>query len=219
MGIQGWGTTPGQIDLDSGAYPTFGLNYFMRGLPGAGPLLYAYVPTGLSAYVLPLSCVSANAPAIASMAVTDQAGAALSDGATVFLGDAVTVTTSINPPTSVQPLTGFGWNFDFDFHAGVASEDNGGTASPRIHAPDNATLGSPASPPNQITVVGPCDPQVAGTAPGSGSGCWNSVTTNGAFAGGTPDFPTGTRDRYEGRSSSPSRRTTRSAARAQARSL
>src|SRR5512143_1030284 len=131
--VQGWGTTPTPIqpDIDSNSYPTFGLNYFMRGLPGTGNLLYAYVPTGLSAYVLPLSCVSSNAPAVTSMAVTNQAGASLSDGATVFLGDTVTITPSINPPTSVQPLTGFGWNFDFDFHAGVATEDNGSAATLR----------------------------------------------------------------------------------------
>jgi PKD repeat protein len=184
---QGWGTTPSQFDINSSSYPSFGLNYFMRGLPGAGPLLYAYVPTGLSAYVLPMSCVS-NAPAIASMAVTDQAGTPLADGATVFLGDAITIAPTVNPPTSLQPLTGFGWNFDFDFHSGVASEDNGTTSSPRLHAPDNATLGSPATPPAVITLVGPCDPQVAGTSPGGGTGCWASVTGNAAFAGGTADF-------------------------------
>ncbi|MDL2717724.1 MAG: hypothetical protein PT977_08220, partial [Acidobacteriota bacterium] len=186
--VQGWGTAPGQIDLDSNTYPTFALNNSMRGLAGAGTSLYAYVPTGNSAYMLPLSCISANAPANASMAVTNQAGASLADGATVFLGDQITIAPSINPPTNVQALTGFGWNFDFDFHSGVAYDDNGAVASPRIKAPDNSALGSPALPPPAITIVGPCDPQVGGTSPGSGTGCWNSVKNNAAFAGGAADF-------------------------------
>ncbi|MEO8586083.1 MAG: PKD domain-containing protein, partial [Acidobacteriota bacterium] len=186
--VQGWGTAPGQIDLDSNTYPTFALNNSMRGLAGAGTSLYAYVPTGNSAYMLPLSCISPNAPANASMAVTNQAGASLADGATVFLGDQITIVPSINPPTNVQALTGFGWNFDFDFHAGAAYDDNGAVASPRIKAPDNLALGSPLLPPPLITVVGPCDPQVGGTSPGSGTGCWSSVKNNAAFAGGAADF-------------------------------
>ncbi len=150
--------------------------------------VYMYVPTTVSAYVIPMSCVSINSPAVTSMTVANQAGAALNSGDSVFLGDEITITPSLRPAPVNQPLTGFGWNFDFDFHAGALSEDNGATVSPRIKAPDNGALANPATPPSLITVVGPCDPQVGGTTPGNGSGCWTSVTTNGAFAGGTSDF-------------------------------
>jgi PKD repeat protein len=82
-------------------------------------------------------------------------------------------------------LAALGWNFDFDFHAGTAFDDNGPGAFPRLKAPDNAAVGSPSSPPATFTVVGPCDYQ-AGGDPLSGHLCWNSVTTNGASGG--PDF-------------------------------
>ena len=81
-----------------------------------------------------------------------------------------------------------GWNFDFDFHAGAPSEDSGGAAFPRLKAPDNGVFGNPTAPPVAFTLVGPCDPNVGGAAPGSGAGCWASVKSNGAFAGGAPDY-------------------------------
>ncbi len=69
--------------------------------------VYAYVPTTASAYVIPMSCVSINAPAVASMSVVNQAtGAALANGDTVFLGDQVTITPSVNPSPASQPLVG-----------------------------------------------------------------------------------------------------------------
>ena len=92
------------------------------------------------------------------MTVVNQAGTPLNNGDTVFLGDQVTITPSVNPSPANQPLTGFGWNFDFDFHA---SEDNGAAASPRLKAPDTTAFGS-QSPPAPITVVGPCDPRAGG---------------------------------------------------------
>ncbi len=143
--------------------------------------VYAYVPTTASAYVIPMSCVSINA--VASMAVADQAGTPLNNGDTVFVGDQVTITPSVSPSPAIRPLTGFGWNFDFDFHVGSAYDDGGAGTSPRLRAPDNGALGNPPTPPALITVIGPCDPQVGGTSPGSGAGCWTSVTTNGAFGG------------------------------------
>ncbi|MFI5120579.1 MAG: hypothetical protein ACHQM4_09210, partial [Thermoanaerobaculia bacterium] len=172
---------PGAFDIPTSLYGNFSVGQPMRGF-SIGHSVYAYLPTGTSAYVIPMFCVSVNAPAFSFMAVA-QAGAPLASGDTVFVGDQVTITPTINPPPASQPLTGFGWNFDFDFHTGAPYDDGGVGTSPRIRAPDNAALGSPPAPPALITVVGPCDPQVGGTSPGSGSGCWNSVTTNGAFGG------------------------------------
>ena len=151
--------------------------------------VYAYVPTTVSAYVIPMSCVSQNAPAVASMTVANQAGA-LNSGDTVFLGDQITITPRVNPSPSGQPLTGFRWNFDFDFHTGTAYDDFclvTPCTSPRLKAPDNAAFGNgdQPHPPDLITVVGPCDYQ-AGGDPLSGNRCWESVTTNGASGG--PDF-------------------------------
>ncbi len=57
---------PGQFDVDPATYPLFALKSTMRGLAGPGTALYGYVPTSNSAFVLPMSCVSSNAPAIAS---------------------------------------------------------------------------------------------------------------------------------------------------------
>ncbi|MCM3875689.1 MAG: hypothetical protein NEA02_04645, partial [Thermoanaerobaculia bacterium] len=179
---------PGAFDIPTNLYSNFSTGQPMRGFAAAPPSnsLYAYLPTGLSAYMIPMTCVSQNAPAVGFMSVTNQAGAPLANNDTVFLGDLVTITPSVSPSPSSQPLTGFGWNFDFDFHAGAASDDFGAGSSPRVKAPDNGAIGSPPAPPAAITVVGPCDYQVGGTDPGSGAGCWTSVTTNSAFGG--PDF-------------------------------
>ena len=182
--VAAWGSVaPGVIDIPTSVTP----GHQMRGFAAAtGNLLYAYLPTGPTAWVIPMSCFSVNAPAVASMSVVDQAGVSLNNNDTVFLGDQVTITPIINPAPASQPLTGFLWNFDFDFHAGAPSEDNGAGASPRIKARDNGAFGNPAAPPDQITVIGPCDFQMPGVSPSSGAGCWNSVTGNGAFGG--PDF-------------------------------
>jgi hypothetical protein len=173
------------------SFPVSGAGFALPGqIAGFGVAgtnsVYAYVPTTVSAYMIPMSCVSINA--VASMAVADQAGTPLNNGDTVFVGDLVTITPSVSPSPAIRPLTGFGgagpgWNFDFDFHASGAYDDGGAGASPRLRAPDNGALGNPSAPPALITVVGPCDPQVGGTSPGSGAGCWTSVTTNGAFGG------------------------------------
>ncbi len=184
-------TAAGWASVPPGSFPVSGSGFALRGqMSGFGVAgtsnVYAYLPTTTTAYVIPMACVSQNAPAVAAMSAVNQAGTPLNSGDTVFLGERVTITPAINPLPVNQPLTGFGWNFDFDFHAGAASEDNGAVASPRIKAADNGAFGNPAAPPAQITVVGPCDYRVGGTDPNSGAGCWRSVTTNGAFGG--PDF-------------------------------
>jgi hypothetical protein len=182
-------TAAAWASVPPGSFPVSGPGFALP-TPTAGfadassSAVYAYVSTTVSAYVIPMSCVSQNAPAVASMTVVNQAGAPLNNNDTVFLGDQVTITPSINPSPALQPLTRFGWNFDFDFHAGAASEDAGVGNWARLKAPD--VFGSQASLPTPIPIVGPCDPQVGGTTPGSGTGCWTSVTTNGAFGG--PDF-------------------------------
>jgi hypothetical protein len=83
----------------------FYLPKMMAGFGGAGNSVYAYVPATQTAWVIPMTCVSQNAPAVASMTVANQAGAALANGATVFLGDQITITPSISPSPQTQPLT------------------------------------------------------------------------------------------------------------------
>ncbi|MCM3874989.1 MAG: PKD domain-containing protein [Thermoanaerobaculia bacterium] len=187
---------PGAFDIPTNIYSNFSPGQPMRGFAAAPPSnsLYAYLPTGSSAYVIPMSCVSVNAPAAAIVGplfVNDVTPVkSCEEGTlaecTVFLGDRVSGTLAVLPPPVLQPVTG--WNFDFDFHAGVSSEDSGGSAFPRLRAPDNGAFGNPSAPPGSFTLVGPCDPNVGGASPSSGAGCWASVTANAAFAGGAPDF-------------------------------
>jgi PKD repeat protein len=184
---------PGVFDIPASLYSNFSPGQPMRGFSN-GVSVYAYLPTGASAYVIPMTCVSVNAPAAAivgPLLVNDatpvtscETGTAAE--CTVFLGDKVSGTLAVLPSPSAQPVTG--WNFDFDFHAGVVSEDSGGLTFPRLRAPDNGAFGNPSTPPASFTLVGPCDPNVGGASPGSGAGCWASVKGNAAFAGGVPDF-------------------------------
>ncbi|HEX7680025.1 MAG TPA: hypothetical protein VF713_17985, partial [Thermoanaerobaculia bacterium] len=108
----------------------------MSGFAGTGSSAYLYVPSSQTAWVIPMTCVPQNAPAVASMTVANQAGATLTNGDTVFVGDQISITPSVSPSPATQPLAGFGWNFDFDFHP---SEDRG--TSPHIGSPDNAAFG------------------------------------------------------------------------------
>ncbi|MFI5197442.1 MAG: PKD domain-containing protein, partial [Thermoanaerobaculia bacterium] len=186
--VSSFGSTPGAIDFDPSAYAFFSTGHPMRGFASSDGTVNAYMGMGNTAYALTLSCHSTSSPAAADMTVTNGA-TQLADGATVFLGDTITIKPVVNPPAAVKPITS--WDFDFDFHAGVASEDNGTSATPRLRAPDNSALGGGSTPPSSVTLVGPCDPNISGTTPGSGAGCWNSVMQNSAFAGGSPDF-TGT---------------------------
>jgi PKD repeat protein len=148
--------------------------------------IYAYVPGSITGWIVPMSCVSLNAPATPSLAVSSYGQTLVSGGAPVFMGDEVDITATVNPSPGIQPLTDWGYNFDFDFHAGNPVEDN--VTSPRIKIFDNAAFGSPPAPPvTAIRLIGPCDPSVlGGVTPGSGAGCWSSVKSNSASGG--PDF-------------------------------
>ncbi len=175
---------PGTIDVDPASYSGFGTGYPMAGL-AASNKLYLYVPSGQAGWVVPTTCVSSNSPAVSSLSASAY-GSPLASGATVFLGDQINITAAVNPTpvgSQGQPLTGFGWNFDFDFHSGNGTEDAG--ATPRIKNNDNSVFGSPVNPPPTITLNGPCDPK-AGGDPAGGAGCWTSVKTNAAAGG--PDF-------------------------------
>ena len=177
--VSSWSSsTFGVIDLtSSGITPAA-----IKGQAGSGNSVYTYVATGSRAYAIPLTCIAGNAPATSSLQVSAY-GSTLVDGATVFLGDTVTIAPTVVPSPSATPLSGFGWNFDFDFHAGNAADDRG--TSPRILNPDNGQLGNTQNPPASVTLVGPCDP-TAGGVPASGVGCWNAVKNNAATGG--PDF-------------------------------
>ncbi len=156
---------------------------------GSGNAVYVYLPTGPAAFVILLACQPVNVPVFSSLLVTNASagGAAVSDGETVFASEQLTIAPTVIPAPAYTPLSS--WRFDFDFHAGNASEDAG--ALPRIRNPDNAVFGSPAAPPAQATLVGPCDPeQATGGDPNGGAGCWASVRTNTGIYGG-PDW-TGT---------------------------
>src|ERR1019366_5424107 len=101
--------------------------------------IYAYAPRGITGWVVPMSCVSQNAPATSNLAVSSYGQTLTSGGAPVFVGDKVDITAGVNPSPVIQPLTNWGYHFDFDFHASSV-EDNG--TSPRIKIPDNAAFSS-----------------------------------------------------------------------------
>ncbi len=149
-------------------------------LAGTGNSVYQYLPTGPRAFVVPLTCQPVNAPAASSFTVTN-AGVAVADGGTAFLGDTLTIVPTVVPSPASKPLSD--WRFDFDFHAGNAVEDAG--TQPRIKNLDNDQFGSPATPPATVSFTGPCDPRNGGV-PASGAGCWSSVKSNAAVGG--PDF-------------------------------
>jgi PKD repeat protein len=181
--VSSFGSTPGAIDFDPGVYSFFGTGYPMRGFASSDGTVNAYMATDATAYALSLSCRSSISKAAADMTVTNGA-TQLADGATVFLGDTIAITPTVSPSGASQAITS--WGFDFDFHAGAAFDDNGASVTPRLKVPDLS--GSGTTPPDRVTLVGPCDPNVAGTDPGSGVGCWASVKANSVFAGGSPDF-------------------------------
>ncbi len=149
-------------------------------LAGTGTNVYQYLPTGTRAFVVPLTCQPVNAPAASSFLVTN-AGVAVADGGTAFLGDTLTIVPTVVPSPASKPLSD--WRFDFDFHAGNPVEDAG--TMPRIKNLDNDQFGSPATPPATVSFTGPCDPRNGGV-PASGAGCWTSVLGNTAVGG--PDF-------------------------------
>ncbi len=179
----GW-ATPSSAQVSASGFTSLAASS-AAALAGAGNSVYVYLPTGPAAFVVPLTCAPVNAPAVSGLTVTNASagGASVSDGATVFAGDQLTIVPTVIPSPASKPVSS--WGFDFDFHAGVPVEDNGVGVSPRIKIPDNVQFGSPPSPPAQATLVGPCDPQASGS-PNSGAACWTSVQTNSAFGG--PDW-------------------------------
>ncbi len=149
-----------------------------------GTAAYQYFPTGPRAFVIPLTCAPVNPKATSSLTATAY-GVAVPNNGSLWIGDYVTVTPTIIPAPAQQPLTGFGWNLDIDFHSGAGVEDAG--ATPRIKEPDNGVLLGVGQPPNPISFYGPCDPAYLPTpSPGSGAGCWASVLNNNLTGG--PDF-------------------------------
>ncbi len=153
-------------------------------LAGSGNSVYQYFPTGLAAFVVPLTCQPVNVPAVSSLTVTNtSAGTAVSSGGTAFIGDALTIVPFVGPSPAINPVTS--WAFDFDFHAGNAMEDAG--TSPRIKDPDNGVFGNPPTVPAQAVLTGPCDPKgVPSGDPPSGGNCWTSALNNTTTGG--PDF-------------------------------
>ncbi len=155
----------------------------------SGSNLYGYVASGGNAWVIPMACQAPNAKATSILSATNvsNGGTAVASGDPVPYGEQLRFTTLVVPQPSLQPLTGWFWKFDFDFHAG-APEDAGAAASPRILNTDADQFGFPTDPPPTVTLVGPCDPRVNGT-PSTGAGCWASVTTNGGqTSSGASDF-------------------------------
>ena len=157
-----------------------------------------YVYTGQSArptYVafvqlLPVSPSPAAAFAERWTRIPYSGGSAVpvTDGGAAFVGDQLRVDAGLLPGDSVQPL--LEWRLDYDFHDGDPLDSNGTTY--RLKQPDTRFTTGGAFP-AQVILVGPCDPaQVpqGGSAPvpATGAGCWESVTTNGAWTvpGGYP---------------------------------
>ena len=167
--------------------PTFSLGE-MKTL-SAGSTLYGYMASKTTAWILPMSCSSPYAKSTALLAATNAVtGATINSGDAVVYGETITFAPQVLPvPTAGQrsDLTGFRWNFDFDFHTGALVEDAGAGISPRLKNPDNDQFLSPPYPPASATLVGPCDPRNLGV-PAIGAGCWASVTSNTAQGG--PDF-------------------------------
>ncbi|HEY3349783.1 MAG TPA: PKD domain-containing protein [Thermoanaerobaculia bacterium] len=172
-----WPLAAGQVVQN----PNFSVGSQMAFLDGGGYQLYGYAASG-DAWMIPMTCQVPNAPATSLLDVTNaSAGTVLAEGGTAYLGDTLTVVPTVLPIPAIKPLSD--WRFDFDFHDGNAVEDAG--TQPRIRNLDNGQFGNPPTPPAQVTLVGPCDPQ-AGGVPASGAGCWSSVRTNSAAGG--PDF-------------------------------
>ena len=167
--------------------PTFSLGE-MKTL-SSGSTLYGYMASQNTAWILPMSCSSPYAKSTALLSATNAVtGAVVNPGDAVVYGETLTFAPQVLPiPTPGQrsDLTGFRWNFDFDFHTGTFVEDAGAGTSPRLKNADNDQFLNPPYPPASATLVGPCDPRNLGV-PTTGAGCWASVTSNTAQGG--PDF-------------------------------
>lgn len=159
----------------------------MRGF-SSGSTVYLYTGNYSRSWAMKLACTSPTASATPELVVEPDPcpGASpcpLGEGATVYLGDRLKVTSAVYPPPAVTPLED--WRFDWDFHDGDPSDS--GASYPRLAAPDLAFPADGAQPPGTLALVGPCDPKGNPSAvPATGSGCWTSVLGNGAWGG--PDF-------------------------------
>jgi hypothetical protein len=60
--VSSWGKTPGQLDVDPATYTRFNVGRQMKGATGTNNDIYLYMPTGNSAYVLPMSCGTSTTP-------------------------------------------------------------------------------------------------------------------------------------------------------------
>ena len=109
----GWGSqTPTTIST-----PGFTIGD-MKTLSSGGSL-YGYVASGGNAWVIPMTCQSPNAKATSILSATNvsNGGTAVASGDPVPYGEQLRFTTLVVPQPSLQPLTGWFWKFDFDFHA------------------------------------------------------------------------------------------------------
>ena len=162
----------------------------------SGGTIHVYSGQGVQGtYAAALNCAVAPSPATASMTVervlASGAVEAVADGGAAYLGDELRIKPAFSPPDSIQPVTD--WRLDYDFHDALPNSGPDSSATPmRVSNPDasGTTQNLPAS---QYVLLGPCDPKGAaggGGTPSSGAGCWDSVTSNGAFTlNGQPDFP------------------------------
>lgn len=203
------GTAPGGLKPEIHASTSFGVNLANAVAPFATPAhalalaafrasngnVYLYTGNRLATYVASFNCSLVPSPAAASLSVervpySGGSAVPVADGGAAFVGDQLRITPAFSPGDSVQPL--LEWRLDYDFHDGNPLDSNGTTF--RLKHPDTRFTTGGAFP-ERVVLIGPCDPaQVpeGGSAPvpATGAGCWESVTTNGAWTvpGGVPDF-------------------------------
>jgi PKD repeat protein len=176
-------------------------NLRFTGVEGASPLLgykdgtkvNLFLGLGVTgAFAASISCAVAPAPAVATLSVDriPAVGAAqpIADGGVAWLGDTLKIKPVYSPPDTIQPVTD--WRLDYDYHAGDA-DDSSPSAMKLSNADESFVKAGGALPLGEYTLVGPCDPNVAGGTPSTGVGCWASVTANGTYTQtGEPDFAT-----------------------------
>ncbi|MFI5182446.1 MAG: PKD domain-containing protein [Thermoanaerobaculia bacterium] len=155
---------------------------------------YAYFFDGYAPWAVQLSCQSGPSPAAGHLNVSNVSTGSpvsVSNGDTVFVGDTLTVTPSVNPSNAIQPVTA--WNLDLDYHT-LTETGSGSIAFMQLLYPDaclfgdcnNAFNSNPDPPP--FTLVGPCDFRTGGL-PATGANCWASVGPspgNGDFTSAQP---------------------------------
>jgi hypothetical protein len=147
---------------------------------------YAYFLDGAGPWAAGLSCQSGPVAATASLGVTNTStGQPVASGATVFVGDTLTVSPSVAPSNAVQTVTG--WNLDLDYHS---ASEHGAIGVMQLLNPDACLNGCNNAfnlypDPPAFPLVGPCEFRNGGV-PATGTGCWNSVGP--VSSGGNGDF-------------------------------